>query len=333
MLRQMLMDRLNGRFGLSWFGTECATEPLEWMREHVGGSGSTHAQYLSALNVFNGWAAQRRNGEVLRWRHIDAVLLKAYEAHCREHYSASRYNSLLMVMRMCMVRAYEDASVPFHDRKALDFLHKCHVTTRVKDDGRIALSREQVNRLYAMKRLKGNRKVARDMFVFQCLTSLRFSNLTGADFRAYRKCRAFEVIQQKEKASSNQWVSLDYDPRIGEILERNGWKFPEISLSTYNQYVRNLVKRLPMSRQQVEIKTRMANGTIRVESKPFFEAVRSHNGRRTFITELRSNPNVQDRDLAVFTGHKTLALLEIYDKTSKQRHVANVLKAVRKKTT
>ncbi|MBQ8968674.1 MAG: hypothetical protein IJ064_02935 [Bacteroidaceae bacterium] len=326
------MDRLNGRFGLSWFGVSRVPEPLDWMREHVGGRGSTRTQYLSGLNVFRSWAAQWCGDMALRWYHINMELLKGYEVYCRERYSASRYNFLLMVLRMCLDMALEDGKVPFHNREAVTFLHKCHVTTRVKDDGRIALSREQVNLLYALKRLKGNWKVVRDMFVLQCLTSLRFSNLTGADFRAYRNCRAFEIIQKKEKASCNQWVSLDYDSRIGEILERNGWRFPEISLATYNLYVKKLVKRLPMSHRQVKIKTRMANGTIRVESKPFFEAVRSHNGRRTFITELRSNPNVQDRDLAVFTGHKTLALLEVYDKTSKQRRVANVLRAVGKRT-
>jgi len=227
-----------------------------------------------------------------------------------------------------LTKAHHDPFIPFRNADILEFLRTCHVSTRVEDDGRVALTSKQVELFFNIPLAHEMECLVRDMFVLQCLTSLRYSNVTGADFRPFRGQRDFEVVQVKEKGSINQHISLDIDPRIEQILNRHDWHFPVIKLSTYNAHVRRITQQLPFANEMVQIKTRLADGSTRVREMPFYEAIRSHNGRRTFITKLRGNPMVQDRDLATFTGHRTISLLAIYDKTSKQHRAENVLRAL-----
>ena len=303
------------------------TKPMEWFRRHITGSSSTEKCYRSAFNAFCHWT--ERNNRVPRtWDDVSMKLVQNFSEHCLRQYSASRYNMLMMVLRHLLIQAYNDVSVPFSNGEILTFLKEQRALTSVQDDGRVALTKEQVEMLYELHTEDRMERLVRDMFVLQCLTSLRISNVSGADFRQHRKEKEFDVIQVKEKGSSNQRVSLYMDTRIGAILERNDWHFPHIMQNTYNRILRQLIKRMPYAKDMVEIKTRRADGSTRIMSKPLFEAIRSHNGRRTFITELRSNPNVQDRDLMVFTGHKSMRMLATYDKTSRTRRAQNVLRAM-----
>ena len=311
------------------FGGYSHIPPLKWMQQHIKGLGETSRVYHSAFNVFCTWVKDHWMVPI-RWDEVSLRMVSEYSKHCLANYSASRYNMLMMVVRMAINQAHYDLRIPFHDGDLLDYLRQCRVPTRIYDDGRVALTAEQVDTVYDFPLDKPREQQVRDMFVFQCLTSLRHSNVDGADFRAHRGKREFEVIQVKEKGSGNQHISLDFDPRIGEILERYGWHFPEISIGTYNVLLRKIIRKMPFANTTVYIKTRQADKSTRIVSKPLFEAVRSHNGRRTFITEVRSNPNVQDRDLVAFTGHKSIELLAIYDKTTKQRRAHNVLRAMGK---
>ncbi len=305
------------------------TEPEIWMQTHINGKGNTHTCYLSAINVFIHWMTETKRTSI-RWKDMTMQMAEDYNAHCIERYSASRYNMLMMVLRITLEKAYKDPNIPFKNNEVVEFLKTCQTGVHVTDDGRVALTSKQVDMIYEFEPSDNIQLQVRDMFVLQCLTSLRYSNVSGADFREFRGRKEFDVIQVKEKGSGNQRIALAIDPRIEEILKRHDWHFPKINNSRYNSQVRNIIQKLPFANVKVRIKTRWADGSTHITTKPLYEAVRSHNGRRTFITELRSNPYVQDRDLMTFTGHKSLELLATYDKTTRTRRAHNVLRALRK---
>lgn len=324
-LPALLSKRLAVTEPLSASPMEVSSSPLEWLLHHL----PPKPTYQSSFRQFEKWTRQRCPN-LCEWSELDLSLLRKYEAHIRSRYSASRYNMLLLCLRLALEKALNDPAVGYDDAEGVAFLRRCHTPTRVKDDGRIALTPSQVDMLCSLP-LEGKAADVRDMFVFQCLTSLRFSNVSGADFTNHRGEQQFDVIQVKEKGSINQTVSLLLDPRIGVLLDRHGWHFPKMTLSTFNRLLEHVIEQTPFADRSVGIKTRRADGTTKVSYKTMAQAIRSHNGRRTFITHLRSNPQIQDRDLMCFTGHSSVQMLQNYDKNSRQNSVENIIRATLKK--
>ena len=302
------------------------TPPLVYMKSQIIDT----ATFVSAFNQFEKWLKDNKKS-LTEWKDLTLKMVQDYNSYIlSKDYSASRYNTLILSIRIPLKKAYKDASISFKDADIKDFLEGCHKSTSVKDNGRIALSNEQVDIIYNLPLTDQAEQQIRDMFVFQCLTSFRASNVLGADFTKHKGQRQFEVVQVKEKGSFNQVVSLDLDSRIETILERNGWKFRSISLQNYNQTIETIIKKTPFANDTITIKTKLAPGKTKTTEMPLYRAIRSHSGRRTFITELRSNPQIQDRDLVQFTGHASIDMLATYDKTSKQTSVNNILQATGK---
>ena len=297
--------------------------PLMWLRLHL----ADIEPYRTAFNQFTKWLDTNKI-TITQWSDLTLPVVERYNQYARQRYSASRYTTLMAVIKRPLQLAYKDKSVTFNDLELIEFLKDCKKTAKVKDDGRVALSAEQLDIIYNLPNLQCDLAVIRDMFVFQCLTSLRHSNVTGADFTAHKGKRQFSVVQVKEKGSFNQIVSLELDSRIEVILNRYNWCFPKISNAAYNKGIEEIVKLTPFGNDTAQIKTKQADGSVKVTALPLYKAIRSHNGRRTFITEMRSNPNVMDRDLVRFTGHAQVSQLETYDKGTADNAVRNVINAL-----
>lgn len=303
--------------------TKTEIPPLVYMKDRV----RDKTTYLSAFNQFEKWLKSKKI-TLSNWSDLTLKTIQDYNSYIlSKDYSAARYNMLIIALRIPIKAAYKDPSVPFKDADIKEFLEDANKSTSLKDNGKVALSSEQVETIYNLPLKDRAEREVRDMFVFQCLTSLRASNILGADFTKHKGNRQFEVVQVKEKGSFNQVVSLDLDSKIETILERNDWKFKDLDLQTYNKIIEAIIKQTPFANDTITIKTKLASGKIKTTETPLYKAIRSHSGRRTFITEMRSNPNIQDRDLVQFTGHANIELLAIYDKTSKQTSVNNILQA------
>lgn len=297
--------------------------PLMWLRQHL----ADKEPYHTAFNQFVKWLNSNKI-TVKQWNDLTLPVVERYNQFALQRYSASRYTMIMGVIKMPLQLAYKDKTVPFNDLELIEYLKDCRKTAKVKDDGRIALSAAQLDIIYNLPNLQSDLAVIRDMFVFQCLTSLRHSNVTGADFTMHKGKQQFSVVQVKEKGSFNQVVCLALDSRIKTILDRNNWCFPKISNAVYNKGIEKIVKLTPFANDTAQIKTKQADGSVKVTALPLYKAIRSHNGRRTFITEMRSNPNVMDRDLVRFTGHAQVSQLETYDKGTAENAVRNVINAL-----
>ena len=306
--------------------TKTTIPPLVWMKNQI----REKVTYLSAFHQFEKYLRENKI-EVKEWEDITLKTLQDYNKYLLgKDYSAARYNTLMLSLRIPLKQAYKDPTISFRNIEIKEFLEECNKSTSIKDNGRVALTSEQVDTIYSLPLEDQTEQAVRDMFVFQCLTSLRVSNILGADFTKYKGQRQFEVVQIKEKGSFNQVVSLDLDSRIETILERYNWKFQDIPYSQYNKKIEDIIKKTPFANDTITIKTKLATGKTETKETPLYKAIRSHSGRRTFITELRSNPQIQDRDLLQFTGHANTEMLATYDKTSKQTSVNNILQATGK---
>ena len=95
------------------------------------------------------------------------------------------------------------------------------------------LTTEEFERIKTAKMPTGAVAEARDLFVFQCLTGLAYSDLMEFDFSKVHLDGAFKVYSATRKKTSVEFTFV-LVPEAVEILERYGHQLPTISNQKYN---------------------------------------------------------------------------------------------------
>ena len=183
------------------------------------------------------------------------------------------------------------------------------------DTNEVALSEEEVMLLYNHD--FGKRKSlskARDIFVFGCFTSMRFS-----DYSKVKKSRIRDghivITQVKTKSVLN--IPLNKYSRA--ILEKWDYNIPSISNQKLNQYIKEACEIVGID-EEVEKVGYIGKERIE-ESFHKYELIGSHTARRTFIT-IALDKGMQPDVVMRITGHKSYKDFAKYIKTSKA-HVQN----------
>lgn len=155
----------------------------------------------------------------------------------------------------------------------------------VSDKEVVFLSWAELMKLYNMK-FPPNKlylERARDVFCFQCFTSLRYSdvdNLKKEDIKENH----FTIVAIKTGST----LTIDLNDYSRSILDKykesvfdNNRALPVISNQTYNDYLKELCFIAGINEP---IKTAYYKGGKRIEEiKPKYDLISSHTGRRTFI--------------------------------------------------
>ncbi len=176
----------------------------------------------------------------------------------------------------------------------------------------IALNYQQVDEIYNHDFSKNKRlERVRDLFVFGCVTGLRFGNYSritkddiDGDF--------IRVIDMKSK-SKNLAIPLNSISR--SILEKYDYELPSISNQKMNKFIKEVFQELEFTD---EIKKTMKYGDELVEKKSeFYKRISSHTARRSFITIMK-NKRVPDKVIMSYTGHTSLEVFNAYYRPSEE---------------
>lgn len=144
------------------------------------------------------------------------------------------------------------------------------------------LTDEEMAAVVSLRPMPGTQMaMARDLFVFQAYTGLSYSDAESFDIKNYKQidgkwCHVGERIK-----TGVAYVSQLLPPVI-DVLERNGWKTPQIANGQYNQC-------LKVIQQALGISSRM----------------HSHLGRHTFATWMLSN-GVPIEHVSKMVGHTNI---------------------------
>jgi len=95
------------------------------------------------------------------------------------------------------------------------------------------LTDEELERIKTATMPTGAVAEARDMFVFQCLTGLSYSDLMEFDFSKVQFSGRYNVYTSKRKKTGAEFTFV-LVPEAVEILERYGYQLPTISNQKYN---------------------------------------------------------------------------------------------------
>jgi integrase len=176
------------------------------------------------------------------------------------------------------------------------------------------LTVEEVEILWNLDLNTSSMDVTRDMFLFQCYTALRYSDLkslTQKDF--YRKDGDLYMrkVTQKQKTVIDfklpQRAKIIYE-KYSKYLYENKAAFPVISNAKYNIHLKRLGHLAGIKGQWKDIQYRLDKPEVIYTDRADLE---SHCGRRTFIC-MAYNAGMSLEQIAEITGHKCIEDLKPY---------------------
>lgn len=176
----------------------------------------------------------------------------------------------------------------------------------------------------------------RDMFLFGCYTSLRYSDLASlkpenikTEYVDGDEVTYLHLISQKTRGE----VVAPLDPKALALLHQyqddgRPTCFPDISNQKFNIHIKEVAQLAGIEEEELVIRY---IGTKRIEEKvPRYKLISSHTQRRTFISLFFERGGSVEACMA-FTGHKNYKELETYRSKTVVHKLKTVQNALRKR--
>jgi integrase len=164
---------------------------------------------------------------------------------------------------------------------------------------KIALTEEELDAMELL-RLEGDMEKYRDLFLLQCLTGLRISDLMRVD----RNIKGTRISLETRKVRGN-YVDVPITTRAGRIIEKYDYKLPRITRSEYWKHVKQIYRQVnPTGTIQVREGEEFVNRYV-------WQEISSHDAVRTFVT-LSAQRGMSIPDIAQIVGKTVEILLKNY---------------------
>lgn len=180
----------------------------------------------------------------------------------------------------------------------------------------IALTEQELFRIYQLEDLSNTEKVVRDYLCFECFTGLRFSDIGRLKDE---NIKDDFIVLKTQKTKDNLYVPINVFAR--EILNKYKGVYqgrplpPPFANQVINRYIKDVAKKAKIDDLTMVEKF---NGSTRLTiSKPKYAFISTHTGRRTFIT-LSYEKGMQAEMIMKITGIKKWETLRKYLKVSEK---------------
>lgn len=184
------------------------------------------------------------------------------------------------------------------------------------------LSLEQILEISNMTFETEHLEKVKDVFVFQCLTGMRYGELK---FINKRLITPSDCILLKEEKNSNKVPRLIPMSKLAlAILKKYDYRLPLISNQKQNVAVKEVVGKLGLSH---DVEFSRTKGVVQeIFIKPFNKRIGTHTARRSFITIMR-NKGIADKTIMSISGHTDIKSFNQYhqvDNTARIKAVNSV---------
>ena len=165
---------------------------------------------------------------------------------------------------------------------------------------------QEIHKLYKFKFVEKHFDQIRDLFIFLCLTGIRFQDLVEFDKKFIKKAKTGNGFVYVKAASK---TSLDYNiplcKIVLEILGKYNYELPKVTDQYGNRAIKEALKITELFDDYTQIRNKETQ-----EYKRRYEAITLHKGRDSFITNLVDTTPLNE--LMKYTGHKKLSTLQGY---------------------
>lgn len=159
----------------------------------------------------------------------------------------------------------------------------------------------------------------RDLFLFQCNTGLRVSDLMRLDEEHLQD----GIIQMRAFKTTNK-IYVPLNPEAKRILSKYKGKLPKLADQVYNRQLKDVAQEAELNRM-VEI-TEFKAGKKIFKKVPLHEIVKSHIARKTFIS-ICVEKGIQPKVVSEMTGTSVKVLIDHYYGTDKDNIIREMKKA------
>ena len=178
------------------------------------------------------------------------------------------------------------------------------------------LTKEELDTIYALD-LNYDEQLerTRDFFVFQCYTSLRYSDLKQLKHNNIRKRPNgdYEIDLVTEKDEDRVTYKLasravEIYKKYKDLLLDDDLVFPVLTNQKYNAHLKDLGKAAKLKGEWVDYEYRLDKQEVVLTPK---EDLTSHTARRTFVSLAHANGSTLD-EIAMITSHSDVTKMQQY---------------------
>lgn len=192
------------------------------------------------------------------------------------------------------------------------------VSIKEEESLSVALSMNDITRIYYYQGLKGTREKVRDIFIIGCLTGMRFSDystLTSANIR--------NGIIVKKTQKTGTMVHVPIHKYVKEIIDKYDVDFPRgISIQHFNRTIKDICKKIGMN-EKVNF-TRTVGHEIVNKTYELWQVVSSHTARRSAATNMYNSARMTTLQIMLITGHTTEKNFFRYIKVNREENAQSL---------
>jgi integrase len=166
-----------------------------------------------------------------------------------------------------------------------------------EDVEKVYLSEAELKRIWELENLPPYLAKARDLFLIGCWTGLRVS-----DYTELTKANIWGGDIHIKQNKTQDPVTIPIYSIVNIILEKYGYELPKISQQKLNDYIKQVAEAAAID-EPISTTITKAGKKLTI-TKPKYEWVTTHTGRRSFATNLYLSgfPSI---DIMKITGHRT----------------------------
>lgn len=298
--------------------------PIQWLRKAIGqdksitseGQRNTLAIYLGHLKVFEEFL-KKTGREGITFADINLALIKDYETYLFNRpvgkgktTKTSTVGNKVTALISIIKRAEPYGLIDISAAKLNQYKKP---RNREGDNNGIYLTDEEVNRIYALE-LNGLEEKARDVFVLQCWTGQRFSDMQLLNTGVIKDSDNGKILEIVQKKRTHK-VSIPLLPIALEILEKYHFQVPKVRENTMLKCIKEAGKKAGITEMCIVTEDRGA--TVTNTSVCKYELIGTHTGRRSFISNMLLR-GYDSHIIMKVTGHKTESAFKKYAKISSE---------------
>ena len=168
-----------------------------------------------------------------------------------------------------------------------------------EDTCSIALSMNDITRIYYFNGLTKRQEKIRDLFVVGCLTGMRYSDYSTLTHENIQN----DIIVKKTK-KTGVTVHVPIHSYIRELLKKYDGELPkDISIQHFNRSIKTICKKIGLT--ETVVFTRTVGHSVITESYEMWQVISSHTARRSAATNMYNSGRMKTLQIMLITGHTT----------------------------
>ena len=262
-------------------------------------SASTIKRYKNIKNILEKFEAARKFK--LTFSKIDETFHREFTSYCMDDlkHINNTYARNLGLFKTFMFWARKNKFT--YNDSFVEFKKVERVITN-----QIALTIDDLNKLMQHEFESEKLGKVRDVFVFACVTGMRFGELSL--IRRSNVTNDFILLKEnKDETKETREIPLTSISRY--ILLKYDYKLPLIANQKQNKYIKEVFQEMEYNNKVQKVTTK---GKENIKEEMFFyNRISTHTARRTFITMMKRQGK-SDKLIASITGHNDMKTLNQY---------------------